>query len=56
LLRSADRAMYEAKRRGKGIYVPAVSGVVELGSAGPENSALPLPPAGFPLPLAGKSV
>jgi hypothetical protein len=32
LLRSADRAMYEAKRRGKGVYVvhSAISEVVEL--------------------------
>ena len=62
LLRSADSAMYEAKRRGKGLYVtlPLVADLVELA---PEAGISRLPAADpaasalqFPLPLAGNPV
>lgn len=62
LLRSADGAMYEAKRRGKGMYVtlPSVPKVMELPEVKPglamEVGVLLHPAIGFPLPLAGKSV
>jgi len=45
LLRSADHALYEAKRRGKGIYVaqPAsISEVVELAPVADADSRLVL--------------
>lgn len=63
LLRAADRAMYEAKRRGKGIYVtlPSIPEMVEPTLPAAFASALALNAlvasgTGFPLPLAGKSV
>ncbi len=66
LLRSADRAMYEAKRRGKGLFVPHSSleaDLVELAPAADADArtAEASEQAGngnrsFPLPLPAKSV
>jgi diguanylate cyclase (GGDEF)-like protein len=66
LLRSADQALYEAKRRGKGgyvAYVPSLSEVVELAPAAGADAfmAAASGKAGsgnrqFPLPLASKSL
>jgi diguanylate cyclase (GGDEF)-like protein len=66
LLRSADRAMYEAKRRGKGLYMPYNSSraeVVELAPAADadagmaETSGKVRPGSSrFPLPTRAKSL
>jgi diguanylate cyclase (GGDEF)-like protein len=66
LLRSADRAMYEAKKRGKGVYVAydsSLAEVVELAPAA-DADALMAGVSGkagpgnrqFPLPLRSKSL
>lgn len=66
LLRSADQAMYEAKRRGKGVYVAydsSLADVVELAPAA-DADALMAGASGkagpgnrrFPLPLRSKSL